>query len=421
MMDRTLKNFRIKSGVAVHYIKEWLRGDLNTGEYTRLMKRLNYFIGRLQNNKYVRMGKGTKIDLYIPAYPEPAFFRACDKFKVSKGHFPCTTVLISVTKACRFDCKHCYQKLDKGADVDLPLLIDAVRQLQDMGIAFFNIEGGDPFLKYDRLLNVCQAIDERSVIWINATGDGVTPERLKELKQNQVKAIMFSVHFIEPHALNDFMGRPYAWDTLISGISACKEAGMPFAFNACLGKEAFEDGSFENLMEFAKEKGASLVQLIKPKSAGAWLSETLPDTDGTFLDKVKAKVNMYNLDKRYEAYPSISAQIIEEDPRHFGCTAGGTDRFYINAKGDVQPCEFLNISYGNISERSFKDIYGEMRKDFCPPGTCWLCEANSKMIAKLYEKNGIETLPLLVELSKQVTGKWDRGEETELYRKMKEI
>lgn len=412
---------RIKSGVVVHYLKEWLKGKLKTGEYIRLIKRLDYFIGRLQGNKYVRMGNGTKIDLYIPAYPAKAFFTACNKFKVQDRPFPCTTALISVTKACRFDCKHCYQKLDKGPDVELPLLVDAVRQLQDMGIAFFNIEGGDPFLKYDRLLKVCRAIDERSVIWINATGDGVTPKRLNELKQHQVKAIMFSVHFVDPHALNDFMGRPSAWETLMSGINACKEAGMPFAFNACLGKEALEDGSFEKLMEFAKEKGASLVQLIKPKSAGAWLSEILPDTDESFLDKVKAKVNMYNRDEMYKDYPSISAQIIEEDPRHFGCTAGGTDRFYINAKGDVQPCEFLNISYGNIAERPFKAIYEDMQKDFYPPGTCWLCEANARRIAELYAKHELETLPLPAELSKEVIAEWDRGEETEIYRKIRGI
>ena len=66
---------------------------------------------------------------------------------------------------------------------------------------------------------------------------------------------------------------------------------------------------------------------------------------------------MYNLRREYKDFPAIYAQSIEEDENHFGCTAGGIDRFYINAKGDVQPCEFLNISFGNVQDENFEDIY----------------------------------------------------------------
>ncbi len=48
----------------------------------------------------------------------------------------------------------------------------------------------------------------------------------------------------------------------------------------------------------------------------------------------------------------------------FVCTAGGTDRFYINAKGDVQTYEFLNFLFGNIGEEDFLTIYNRMRDHF---------------------------------------------------------
>jgi MoaA/NifB/PqqE/SkfB family radical SAM enzyme len=383
------------------------------------MKRLNYFIGKMQGNKYAYVDDKTKIDLYIPAFPSKAFFTACDKFKVRDEAFPCSTVLISVTKVCRFSCKHCYQHLDKGKDVEIDRLIEVVKEIQDNGVAFFNIEGGDPFLKYERLLKVCQSIDDRSTIWINSTGDGITVERLKKLKNNQVRAIMFSLHFVEPEALNEFMGRDDAWQTMMDGIRLCKEAGISFAFNSCLSKDDFLNGQFEKVMEFAKDHGACLIQLIKPKSAGAWLNEKLPHTDQNTLELIKKKVNQYNLDKDYASFPSISAQIIEEDRVHFGCTAGGTDRFYINAKGDLQPCEFLNISYGNITESSFGEIYQKMRKDFNPPGECWLCEENASKIAALYKENNLQSLPLTPELSDKVIKGWDRGGETALYKEIK--
>ena len=415
-----MMNVRIKTAVACHYLKEWAGGKLSFGEYYRLLKRLNYFIGKMQGNKYAKVGQGTKIDLYIPAFPGRAFFTACDKFKVSEEAFPCSTVLISVTKACRFQCVHCYQRLDKGPDVELERLIDVVKEIQEMGVAFFNIEGGDPFLAYERLLRVCQAIDDRSVIWINSTGDGITVERLKELKRNQVKAIMFSLHSVNPETLNAFMGRENAWETMLEGIRLCREAEMPFAFNSCLGRDDFFNGIFEEVMDFVKAQGASMIQLIKPKSAGAWLNEKLPETSQSTLEHIKAKVNRYNLHPDYRGFPSISAQIIEEDPAHFGCTAGGTDRFYINAKGDLQPCEFLNISYGNIQEDSFKEMYQKMRRDFSPPGECWLCEENAARIAALYTANNLVTLPLTPQLSSEIIQDWNRGSETRLYGDIRE-
>jgi len=93
------------------------------------------------------------------------------------------------------------------------------------------------------------------------------------------------------------------------------------------------------------------------------------------FQQVANLVMQYNHDPRFEDFPAISAQVLEEDRSRFGCTAGGVDRFYINAKGDVQACEFLNLSFGNILEEEFDSIYRRMRAQFTPPGETWLCEA----------------------------------------------
>jgi MoaA/NifB/PqqE/SkfB family radical SAM enzyme len=186
----------------------------------------------------------------------------------------------------------------------------------------------------------------------------------------------------------------------------------------CPRKIDFYNGTFDRLMETAKAWNASMVQLIKPKPSGGWLAsgtEAYTDKD---LSAIKSVVNKYNLDAKYRRYPAISAQIIEESGEMFGCTAGGTDRFYINAKGDVQPCEFLNISFGNIGEEDFDAIYRRMRGQFREPGDCWLCEKYSRNILNIFQENRLKTLPLSKELSKGVYRNWDRGKKTELYDKI---
>ena len=413
---KTLQNLRVKCGVTLHYGAEMLRGKITPRQFVVLLRRLNLFLSKLRHNKFAAAPGGRlRLDLYVPDYPSRAFWTAADKFKrFDGGLFPCATVLMSVTKACAFKCPHCYQRRDNGPDAPIEQLVSAARTLQKQGVAFFNIEGGEPFLAYERLKTLCAAIDGRSEIWINTTGMGVTAERLRELKP---AALMFSLHGATPAALNAFMGRDDAWDLMSGGIAACREVGARVAFNSCLSGADFHDGSFEKLMDIAKDFGATLVQIIKPKPAGAWLGKgsELFSAEDTRL--AAAKINDYNLAPRYAKYPAISAQIIEESPAVFGCTAGGTDRFYINAKGDVQPCEFLNISFGNINEEAIDAILQRMRAAFKIPGTAMLCEQSAEKIARICEEHSLETLPLSPELSRDIFENWNPGAATELYEK----
>ncbi len=411
---------RVKIRMFFHFLGKLFSGKLSLKNFFKVLKRLLYFLSTIKENKFVKLGKYTRFGLYLPGYPSRAFFTACEKFSHFGVKLPCTTVLVSVTSACRFDCVHCYQKNDKGKDADLDKLIEVVKKLQNMGMAFFNIEGGEPFLVYEKLKRVCEVIDNRSEIWINSVGDGMTLEKLKELKSLNLTAAMFSFHFLDKEEMNKFMGSDNAWDSIMNGIKLCNEAEVPVAFNICLQADDFHNGKFEKLMDKAKELNVSIIQLIKPKPAGGWLESGVEDFPSAEIERVKKLVNKYNNEKEFKDYPSISAQVFEEAPEMFGCTAGGTDRFYINAKGDLQPCEFLNISFGNILTDDFEIIYKEMREQFEGPGEAWLCEKYSGKILKVFKEKKLNSLPLSKELSKEIYENWDRGRKTKLYRIIEE-
>jgi len=412
---------RVKLGVFIHFLPDFLKGKMSLRRFVAFLKRLLYFLSKLKHNKFVKIGKNTRIDLYIPGFPLSAFYTACSKFSHFDTKLPCTVALISITSACKFNCSYCYQKYDKGKDLDIDKLVEVVKALQDKGIAFFNIEGGDPFLTYDRLKKVCQAIDKRSEIWVNSTGYGITLERLNELKKLNVTAIMFSLHTPYEQELNSFMGKDDAWKIMSDAIKICHKADISVAFNSCISKQAFYNGDFEKIMEKAKDYNASIIQIIKPKPSGGALKKGADHFSKEDIDHVKDLVNKYNLDKQYNDYPCISAQIIEEDEDMFGCTAGGTDRIYINAKGDVQPCEFLNISFGNVQNKTFEEIYQKMRGCFKEACDCWICEKYSGDVLKLFEKYDLKSLPLPPEVAEELYENWDRGNKTRLYDKIDNI
>lgn len=413
-------NYYIQLYVFFHFLGEVLTGKMPAKNFIRFLKRLLYFLSKMNLNKYVKYGRYIKMNLYVPVFPSKAFFKACRKVIVSNDSMPCISVLLSVTSACRYSCEHCYQKLDKGKDVDINLLCEVTKKLDKTGVSFFNIEGGEPFLVFDRLNKVCESISVGE-IWINSTGDGITSEKLRELKSLGVRGIMFSLHSPFPEKINSFMKNDNAWKNLTNGVSLCHEAGLETAANTCIVKEDYYNGNFQQIITLAKELGISIIQLIKPKPSGGWLGNYHNDFSQQDLTFIEETVHKFNNAKAYRDYPFIAAQIIDERADMFGCTAGGTDRFYINAKGDVQPCEFLNISYGNIKDEDFNSIYSRMRKDFSESGANWLCETCAKDIVKIVNDNEIKVLPLSKELSQLVMNSWDRGEEAEFYNKVEKL
>lgn len=411
---RAFFNLYIKLAVFLHFLREVVAGRLPLRGFFGFLDRLLYFLSKMKDNKYVTASGTTKINLYVPGFPSPAFYKACSKVSTVGVKQPCISVLLSVTSGCRFRCEHCYQKHDLGKDIPIEYLLDVVRQLDAMGVAFFNIEGGDPFLAYDRLKAVCGAV-KTGEIWVNSTGDGITSERLLELCGLGMKGIMFSLHAPNEDAVNRFMGRENAWRTMMSGIECCYASGVDVAVNSCLLRPAFYDGTFEKLMDLTRSLGVTIIQLIKPKPSGAWLGADLETFSAEDVAHVERLVHVYNNERRYRDYPFIAAQIVDERADMFGCTAGGTDRFYINAKGDVQPCEFLNISFGNIREEAFTVIYNRMRKTFDIPGNRWLCETCAYDIHAIRVFSGLKTLPLSPALSAQIHTHWDRGAPGDFY------
>ncbi|MCF8371381.1 MAG: radical SAM protein [Bacteroidales bacterium] len=420
--SKVLLNLKIKLVTFVYFLGQLLKGKFKPKYFFRVLRRLLFFLSYMKQNKYVKIGNRLKIQLYLPGFPSKAYFHGCNKVTVFDEKMPSISALISLTSACRYKCPHCYQKHDKGKDVDIDVLVATVKKIQNNGTAFFNIEGGEPFLVFDRLKRVCDAIDERSEILINSTGDGMTFENLSELRKNKnIIGVMFSLHTDKPELANKFMGVDYAWENLVKGVELCHKVGLAVTFNTCLLKDAFYDGTFERLMVVAKDFNGSILQLIKPKPAGGWLDSGLEDFTETDVAHVSKLVHRYNMEREYRDYPFISPMILEESSQYFGCTAGGTDRFYINAKGDLQACEFLNLSFGNIQTDDFDEIYGKMRKVFEKPCQSWLCEKYSCQVHTLKKENELKSLPLSTELSREVYESWDRESVTDFYQKLEDL
>ena len=389
----------------------------NPLRYAAFLRRALRLLLAFRHDKPMRTHQGWKLHLYVPAYPTAAFFHTIEAKLINRPPGP-TTVVYSMTKACRYRCPHCYQRNDKGADVDEAQLLATARRLQDIGVAFFDVEGGEPFMRYDRLLALVCALDERSEIWVNTSGDGVTPERLEELRSSGAAGVMVSVHSPDSAQHDTFCGVPGAFEAACRCIRLAREAGLAAALNSVLSEEELQSGRLSELMALADELGCHFVQLIHPKPSGGWLGRDDQMQRGEAIIRQVHDAHRHYNSSASSCTTALAAQAFEERSDVLGCTAGAIDRFYVNANGELQPCEFLNISFGNLTREPFEVVYGRMRAAFPNACTDWLCCTQASEIHRLFVESGRKYTPLPWELTQKLVAGWDRGGLTPLYRKL---
>ncbi len=386
-------------------------------DYARFLRRALQLLLVFRHNKIVRVCNGWKLHLYLPAYPSRAFFYAIESKLLRTPPGP-STIVFSMTKACPYRCRHCYQRNDAAAYLDEARMIETALAVRDTGVAMFDIEGGEPLARFPRLRNLVQALDERSEIWINTTGAGLDPGMLAELKKAGLFGLMVSIHSPDSHAHDDFTGVPGSFDTACAIIRECRALNLVAAFNSVLSEESIHRGGLEQLMDLARELDCDYVQLIHPKPAGVWLGRTEGmQTEQALIDAIRRAHVRYN-SPAMRNYPALAAQVFEEKSDVLGCTAGAVDRYYVGASGEVQPCEFLNISFGNVNQEPFETIYSRMRSYFQKPGTDWLCCTQADAIRNLISLHGIVRTPVPWPLVRELVDRWDRGAPTPIYKRL---
>jgi MoaA/NifB/PqqE/SkfB family radical SAM enzyme len=110
-----------------------------------------------------------------------------------------------------------------------------------------------------------------------------------------------------------------------------------------------------------KDLKVGIIRWLEPKPCGAFLNETaqlIEEEDRAILNRLYTE---YNTLPAYRDYPMIVYDAYAEAPEHLGCLMAGHSLLYINSSGEVQPCVFLPITFGNILREDITAILKRMR------------------------------------------------------------
>ena len=259
---------------------------------------------------------------------------------------------LAVTYQCNLACKHCSALvLDQGKPVmTLENYRHIVEQAKALDVLSWNITGGEPLLVpwLDELVSILKPANHYISIQTNCIQ--LSEVRAKQLAKLGVNCITTSVDSIDPAEHNEFRGSEKAHSETFQGIANARAAGMQVLIGGIVTHQNLRTEKLRRLIERANEVGAIfLFNLAVP--CGNWSKNedvTLRGTDREFL------LNLMDF------YPGTSTDH-EVGRNAIGCPAG-MEKIYITPYGEVIPCPFIHVSFGNVCDTPLTAIVSRMQK-----------------------------------------------------------
>lgn len=282
----------------------------------------------------------------------------------SIGTFGLRMVEIGLTDRCQCNCAHCYAATNTPLSVQEELTTGEVMALLDQVAAMRAAEvcfsGGEPLLRRD-IVDLVEYARARYVLpKINTNGILLTESLVQELKKAGLAWCLVSID--SPHMSQHDAFRGYAgcYDKAVEGLKCLVRRGVPTSIVTVARKGIIHNGDLAKIVGLGHVTQVNAVRILFPVPLGRF---------------AHAHNEILSLDERKEV-----RKLAQDDPlvtlgywrKSSICTAGVT-KLNIRTNGEVTPCVFLPVSFGNIRQQSLIEIWeamGEFARSAKPTGQC---------------------------------------------------
>ena len=306
------------------------------------------------------------------------------------------SVYIAVTGRCCYNCSHCSAaNRETGDELPLALITETVSDLQAMGTGIIGFTGGEPMLRKD-IVDIVRAVDDRSVSYLFTSGNGLTRENAKALKQAGLFAIGISFDSRDETETDAKRGCPGAFQRALEAVEHARQAGLYIMLQTVVDKQMMDADRLAEMVYFGNDLGVHEIRFLENLPAGRLLdisrNRLLSETDREKLRIFHKQMNRMN-----RSLPKVSVFSHAESSKLYGCGAG-TQHSYIDATGNLCPCDFVPLAFGNIGETPVRKLWPEMNRLIGKPrDICMILELHGKILSR--QQN---ILPLSVSDSRQI-------------------
>ena len=300
---------------------------------------------------------------WIPPAPSPAFDRmlSAQVGALTRRRIP-DQFSIAVTRACPNSCIHCSAPVRQGEILDSETVRRALGEALDMGSYLITFDGGETMLRSD-LPDLVSCVDDRAVTTAFTSGYRLTPDLARKLRQAGLYAVRISIDSPVEAEHDRVRGRKGAFQDAISGVRAALDAGL--LVDLFLVTSPHNIDQLEDAFSLACDLGAHELSLYEIVAVGRWAShedEVLNEADVKRLER-------FHKEKNRAEGPRVTALPYLLGPEMFGCFAGRR-WIHVDAAGQALPCAYMPLGFGNIKEKSMREIWRDMSRYKWFTGRC---------------------------------------------------
>jgi len=282
------------------------------------------------------------------------------------------SVMIGLTYRCQCDCVHCgmdLYRVDPAEELSPEEVKNVIRQARELGAVEITFFGGEPLLRKDLEELVAFASSLKMLPSIDTNGLLLTSERIRKLMDAGLAAVKVSLDSPDAAEHDRLRGVPGCFEKALAITRECAQKGLPCVISTYASRENLESGDLKKLIELGRELGVDAVRIIDTTLSGCFISSpglTLKPDEREELAKLLEPgfVFLENL---------ASARAIT----HPICSAMARRYIYVSPRGDVQPCCFVPLAFGNIRNEPLKDLLERLWKSAVMAYDCNQCLMNN--------------------------------------------
>ena len=343
------------------------RALLSNPRSLRVKPSVNWFLCQyLRKFRAVNVGGNLILHSHLPPLNSTAYSRFIKEHLLNKHAGP-SHAQIGLTNACPQNCEYCYSKNKKGKAMSTETIIDLIHELKQMGVFWLGFTGGEPLLNRD-IVRITEAASDECAVKLFTTGCTLTRQRADDLKQAGLFSVSVSLDHWKEVEHDRVRRYPGAFRTAINALNMFKAVGgIHVGVSAVISKDMIRQRQVEEFLSF----------LETLEIDEAWLSEAKPSIPEMWSDAFvlgeDERIRLCHLQDRYNRKGKMTVNYLGhfEGKEHFGCSAGNK-MVYVDACGSVSPCVFLAVSFGNVHQKSMKDIYAELKRVFPTEDSCFV-------------------------------------------------
>ena len=256
-------------------------------------------------------------------------------------------ILIDPTSACNRKCKGCWAaEYGYKNNLSYDEMADVVRQCKELGTHFYMFTGGEPLLRKDDIIKLCEANPDCAFL-AYTNGTLIDEKFCDEMLRVGNFTVAISIEGDEEST--DFRRGDGMYQSAIDAMKLLKSKGCLFGMSVCYTSKNMDmvtsDSFIDEMVALGVKFGLYFNFMPVGKDATADLIPT-PDQ----------REHMYRWVRRTRNNKTGKPLFIMDfqgDGEYVGgCIAGGRNYFHINAAGDMEPCVFIHFSDSNIREKT---------------------------------------------------------------------